>query len=540
MKKIIYTILAATTLGMAVTSCNDQLDIPQKGVYESEGYYLNDEGAQSGLALAMNFSVNMAFDVICGINLLGDDIWAGGANSGDQPGMHQLNGFYISTENNMVESFYKSCYQMVYFTNLLIDQLADYEAATPVMKQCLAEAYVLRGWAEFYLGVLWGNPPIITHTIYSNDGVTNSEYGEMLEQAATDFRTAINSGYLPEKPALGDLSNAAHCTLATAQAFLGKVYLFQGKYPEAAAMLDNIITSQKYALWDGPYEDIIKAASNWTDEGIFEANCPVITDWDTGPAFLSYVYIYGGWRGDDFDYNDLDREAFPDFDTDGYGFFNPQGALAKALIESDGADGYRTTAVLKDQAFVEGVMGIKKKPGAAHGHGLYCGWKNRFQYSDNSLNAGSGWSPFPATNFRYMRYAEVLLSAAEAHLQSGNAPKALDYVNQVRTRAKAPLYSAIDMDKIKLERQVELCMEGQRFMDLVRWGDAEKVLGKQGQDIEMLSTNDKGEWILVPDPASNPNYGYKSYNQYLPYPKKEVDQNPNITQHVGYGTSVEE
>lgn len=538
MKKTIYAFLSVFCLGfcLAATSCTEELDIPQKGVYETEKYYSNDQEAASALALNMSYINNMAFEIIESINCLSDDIWPGGANAGDQPGLHQFSGFYISTENDKVKNIYSFCYRLIYFSNVLIENVDRQPNPTPFMKQCVAESYFLRGWAEFYLGVFWGNPPIVDHVLLPEEygDVKNSENGAMLEQAAKDFRTAIESGNLPEKQALGDKTNLAHCTLAAAQGYLGKVYLFQKKYQEAAAMLDNIINSGKYALYDGEYENIIKAPSNWSDEGIFEINCPPGQTDATAPQLMSYVYLYAGWREDFFDFTSLSA-GFENFNTTGYGFFNPTGMLAAALIKSDGADGYRTTSVVKDQRYVEDVMGIAKKPNApAHGHGLYCGWKNRYEWSDVALNWG-GWSPFPATNFRYMRYAEVLLSAAEAHFMSGNTAKALQYVNQVRTRARAANYTDIDMDKIKLERQVELCMEGQRFMDLVRWGDAATVLATQGQNIEKLDIDANGNWILVPDDASSPSYGFKAgRNELLPYPQEEIDQNPNIIQNPGY------
>ncbi len=535
-RKSIYALLVAASMGICATSCSNELDIPQKGSYPTDTYYSTDEEAATALALSMSYINNMAFEIIQSINCLSDDVWPGGANAGDQPGLHQFSGFYISTENDKVLNIYSFCYRLIYFSNVLIEKLENKDDATPFMKQCVAEAYFLRGWAEFYLGVLWGNPPIVDHVLQPNEynSVTNSEYGEMLEQAGKDFRHAIESGNLPEKNALGDKTNLAHCTLAAAQGYLGKVYLFQQKYSEAATTLDKIIDSKKYALYDGDYADIIKAPSNWSDEGIFEINCPPGQTDATAPQLMSYVYIYAGWREDHFDFTGISPD-FGNFNTTGYGFFNPQDALAEALIKSDGADGYRTTSVVKDQAFVQNVMGIAKKPNSpAHGHGLYCGWKNRYEWSDVSMNWG-GWSPFPATNFRYMRYAEVLLSAAEAHFQSGNTTKALEYVNEVRTRAQAPLYTSIDIDKIKLERQVELCMEGQRFMDLVRWGDAEAVLGKQGQNIEKLDIDASGKWILVPDDSSNPSYGFKAgRNELLPYPQREMDQNANIRQNPGY------
>ncbi len=535
-RKTLYSLIAIAGMGLGATSCTSELDIPQKGVYPTDTYYSTDEEAATALALSMSYINNMAFEIIQSINCLSDDVWPGGANAGDQPGLHQFSGFYISTENDKVLNIYSFCYRLIYFSNVLIEAIEPKPDATPFMKQCVAEAYFLRGWAEFYLGVFWGNPPIVDHVLQPSEynSVTNSEQGAMLEQAAKDFKYAIDLGTLPQKNALGDKTNLAHCTLAAAQGYLGKVYLFQEKYKEAAAMLENIISSNKYALYDGEYENIIKAPSNWSDEGIFEINCPPGQTDATAPQLMSYVYQYAGWREDHFDFTGM-VAGFENFNTTGYGFFNPQGALADALIKSDGKDGYRTTSVVKDQEFVQNVMGIAKKPNApAHGHGLYCGWKNRYEWSDVSMNWG-GWSPFPATNFRYMRYAEVLLSAAEAYYQDGNAGKALEYVNKVRERAKAELYTSIDLDKIKLERQVELCMEGQRFMDLVRWGDAEKVLGTQGQNIEKLDINAEGKWILVPDDASNPSYGFKAgRNEHLPYPQREIDQNKNIVQNPGY------
>jgi hypothetical protein len=107
--------------------------------------------------------------------------------------------------------------------------------------------------------------------------------------------------------------------------------------------------------------------------------------------------------------------------------------------------------------------------------------------------------------------------AAEAANEQGNTADALDYLEQVRARARAgnnailPEVTTTDKDllraAIKHERRVELAMEWDRFYDLVRWGDAPAVLGS---------------------------YGYQSKHQYLPLPQTEIDksngvlvQNPN-------------
>src|SRR6056297_556510 len=78
-----------------------------------------------------------------------------------------------------------------------------------------------------------------------------------------------------------------------------------------------------------------------------------------------------------------------------------------------------------------------------------------------------------------IRYADVLLMCAEAYLQSGSGDP-LPLVNQVRERASLDELGSVTMDDIKLERRLELAMEGHRFFDLVRWGDAASVLGDRG------------------------------------------------------------
>lgn len=82
-----------------------------------------------------------------------------------------------------------------------------------------------------------------------------------------------------------------------------------------------------------------------------------------------------------------------------------------------------------------------------------------------------------------MRYAEVLLLAAEAHVMGGSKDKAVAYINQIRERAQLAPLSSVTLDDVKKEKRLELCMECVRFQDLVRWGDAESVLGNQGKKV---------------------------------------------------------
>jgi hypothetical protein len=135
-----------------------------------------------------------------------------------------------------------------------------------------------------------------------------------------------------------------------------------------------------------------------------------------------------------------------------------------------------------------------------------------------------------------MRYAEVLLLAAEAQLQNGNAGKAAEYVNQVRTRAQLPSKGSVTMDDIKTEKRLELFAEGVRYQDLVRWGDAAAKLGTKGQQYPTLVVNGDGTYTVKwTQQNSADKCGWKAgKHEYLPFPATEVAVNPNIVQNPGW------
>ena len=134
-----------------------------------------------------------------------------------------------------------------------------------------------------------------------------------------------------------------------------------------------------------------------------------------------------------------------------------------------------------------------------------------------------------------MRYAEVLLLAAEAALQSGDAPSALTYINAVRTRAQLDNLGSITLADVKVEKQLELCLEGVRFQDLIRWGDAAAELADQGGEIPVFYGYDDTSAYDVRIPYTNNTYGFKTgKHELLPFPQNELNINPNLTQNPGW------
>jgi hypothetical protein len=110
---------------------------------------------------------------------------------------------------------------------------------------------------------------------------------------------------------------------------------------------------------------------------------------------------------------------------------------------------------------------------------------NKKIYADPAYRASTGHSDNPNwINKRVIRYSDVVLIAAEAANELGNGEQAATYLNLVRDRVKMPEVAFANQAQmrtaIKHERRVEFGMEGERFFDLVRWGDAVSVLGPLG------------------------------------------------------------
>lgn len=131
---------------------------------------------------------------------------------------------------------------------------------------------------------------------------------------------------------------------------------------------------------------------------------------------------------------------------------------------------------------------------------------NKKIYADPAYRASTGMSDNPVwINKRVLRYADVVLMAAECNNELGNgATAALPLVNDIRKRAGLAAISFTSQAQlrtaIKQERRVEFGVEGERFFDLVRWGDAVTVLGPLGY------TN-KCRFYPIPQPAIDKSAG---------------------------------
>lgn len=511
--KYIIAILAAAA---ALSSCNDLLDIPQHGVQNYETYYQTDEEAESAIAACYIQQKGLAYNYLMGKNMLTDDFWAGGGGRNDNAELEQLNEFTFSTEQGFLQGMFQSYYQIIYKANVVLGHVPE---ETEIQLRARAEAKVFRAWAYFELTSMWGNPPLVDHELepseYSCPNGTAEQLWGLVEQ---DLTEAINSGKLVEKANVDD--KTWRVTKQYAQAILGKAYLWQGKYAEAADIFDEIVESKLYKLYPD-YENIISFNAKQNCESLFET--VLISDPNNVWNNVNMICLMVNYRTDKF------AKFNPELSSLGWGFLSPQANLYEDFVKVEGENGYRLNATLKTYPQMV-AYGCELMTGSTIINEGYFMWKWRILAAQCPA-LGYNW--VDDNNPRWMRYAEVLLCAAEAHLQNGNGAKADEYLNMIRTRAQAPSISGATLEDIQREKRIELCGEGTRFQDMIRWGIAEERMKNQGEKCPFLDSNGNVTYQKFNGDDTS-KYGFKPKHNLLPYPGVEIRLNSNIKQNPGW------
>ena len=236
--KMKHILLSALMLIFAV-GCENYLDIPKHGnMGGQDDFYKTDEEALQALASLYGTWDGIYSNWFYAKNLLSDDVFAGGGNRGDNTSMEQLNEYTFGTDNTVVKDLYAGMYALIYKANLIIEKV---EPDTPGKARTVAEAKFFRAWANFDLVTLYGPVPKVDHLLAPGEyRMGNSTVEQLWEFIEQDLNEAIDSDALPSKSSANDAETGMRVTKEVAQAMLGKAYVFQEKYAEAAAILDQI------------------------------------------------------------------------------------------------------------------------------------------------------------------------------------------------------------------------------------------------------------------------------------------------------------
>ncbi len=539
MKTKSLNILLILILLFGIIGCENRLDIQKKGNMGSvEDFYKTDNDALAAKSALYNTFTSTASSSRTILNLISDDIWCGGAQKSDNAGYEELGGYMFNSSSTTSLSCYQSLYSVIYRACLILERFESFD--TDVKKEVQAEAYFCRGWANFYLAAMYGTSPLVDHLLQPSEYYPgNNTAMEKYEQAIADFEAAIALNSLQTKTDLND-QNTVYITQEYAYAMLGKTYIFMEEWDKAITAFDHVIGSGKYDLWYGDYQNIAKVESDFCCEYLMERNYL----FDANNKSGNWGGIMYGWRTNKFIWNN--NTSNPDADPVGYdlipsgwGFYVPRKALYDAFLEMDpDPASYRlaSTIVTYDDVYDMGITNSQR----VHGCEGYLTWKYRYRWSEtNNYNIFSG-----NANDKIMRYAEVLLLAAEANIMSpsGSQSDALDYINQIRDRAQLPYLTTVALDDIQKEKRLELWNEGCRFLDLVRWGLAAQYLGVSDGSMEIPgftaihSASDPDDYVWnIETEYVNVTHGYvEGQHNVLPIPDKEIMQNDNLIQNSGW------
>ena len=600
MKKILFSTiltLAATATMTLTTSCEDQLDIEQKGVIPSEKFYQTDADAEAALVAAYEgFMCNVVgrnhdgggpgiytpYKIIT--NMCGDDVLYASGNYGDHEFSGMLNEFRYDAEAEVPKFMYTGLYLSVYTCNLVTDHFQN-AADTPVKKRCVAEARVLRAFDYFLLANLWNNPPFIDHVLAGTDLPYNCnkdpenpmDHKQLIQWVAKECEEAAAD--LDERKGADDKDGAVKVTKGFAWALAGKAYLFAGEYDKAKTALKKVIDSGKYALVPGDrYMDNFHIEGDGNEEKVFEINFEYNAgkgawagmiqrsswmesnawNWRAGNFVKSPQSVYSGidgwgglgvpqWFGDEFYAND----------GDSYRLKATLKHIDDAVYKMEYADP-ALNAMSVEEKMKSKEVGINDPVQGLYDNSFWLAFKQIIRKADTDGNKYG--DNIRLNNYVVMRYAEVLLNYAEACLNTGDQSEAKKYINMIQERAGSKTISqTVDMDVLKREKSYELWLEGCRWFDVMRWKDAKAIerLKNVGSDCPHVfdklfrapkaddrkvtwehGTEANSRFYTVSTSAAKDagfEVGFKEgKHEFFPYPQTVKDKNPNLEQNPGW------
>lgn len=470
MKKIIYIIFGL----LLFNACSEKiLDLKNPNQYSADTYYQNLGECEKG--------VNAIYGGLYHDGLFAREyyyIFDCLANEAEQnypmeaPTTDWPN-YTHNPGNAELQGLWRSLYRIILRSNIAIESTNKWEAVTDDEKArketLLGEAYFLKGWAYFDLVNIWGRVPLRTYENSTEAKVPRSSVEDIWTQVESDLTEAIN-----RLPVSWDADNLGRATKGAAVALMGKTYLYQKKYSQAHTELALLESSPySYALHNNYSEDFLEVGNN-NEESVFDVQ------FKGGAVGDAVWYMFGGQessglgglhtgRAMEYGFNDWQNvlisnaavEAYKYKDESGSDYIDPRASM---VFYGDAVAGGDTDWVGGTYEF--SVFGYTYKK------------YQRYEsiIAENEPNSG--------IDAKVIRYADVLLMRAEALIMDNQTDQALPLINQVRTRVGAFEYTSLGsqqdaMDKIELERRLELCGEQVRWFDLIRWGKAMNVLNDE-------------------------------------------------------------
>lgn len=556
MKKILYSVLTVLAL-VGTTSCSDFLDDQKpQGVLDSD--MVKDPSNVDNLVISAYAVFTTAEDInssfsMWNFDVRSDDAYKGGNGTSDGDVFHQLEIEQgVLTTNWNINDMWVRLYNCISRVNSAISVLESTSDSYQLKAQRLGEMKFLRAYAHFLLKRLYKNIPFIMDANLKQEDyntLSNTEFtnDEGWQQIINDVEYAYS--VLPVKQ-----TDKGRPSKAAAAAFLTKAYLYK------AYRQDNPKTNEVTSI---NREDLLKvieysnpdiySAGGFDLEPDFHNNFRPETQYENGveSIWAMQYSINDGTKYGNLNWSyGLIVPNIPGVIDGGCDFYKPSQNLVNAyrtdadghpFIDTFNNKDYDLTQDADPRLFLTvGLTGLPYEFNSKYMmdasatwsrsnglYGYYVTLKQNVDPDCGYLVKGSWWGT--PMNRIVFRYADVLLERAEAYAQLNETGEAIKLVNEIRKRAKQSTgmianypsdygvkfnistyngtYSQEDALKIvKMERRLEMGMESERFFDLVRWGEAEKVLNKYfAEETNKCSiygdahfTADKNEYLPIP------------------------------------------
>lgn len=468
--KYLFIVIALISLG----SCSEEfVDITPKGAFLSDNYYADE--AQATAALVGVYDIirknSGSFEnMIAVMNAGSDDHYAGGGSATDGEGIQAFSKHTL-TSINVLRPFWTDHYQGIFRANTLLVKLPNVAMSDNLKARFAAEAKALRAIYYFNLVRIFKNVPLLL------DPLTATNMYDVEQAAPAAVYAQIEKDLLEAIPVLPTsvpvATDGGRITKGAAQAMLGKVYLYDNKKAEAAAVLAQVNGTPGAANQYGNkllsnYSDLWVFSNKFNAESLLEVSHTNKgnSDWwfwgsgmDEGNTLnvmvgvRNYSRTSGSTAADlapGWSFDVITQDLYDAIKTDprfGATIFDMK--AIKAAGQADYVEGYQDTGY----------------------------FLNKFMPRNSDKTTGGGAVEINYQQNSYViRLADTYLMEAEA-LGSGARAQAL--LDAVRARVGLPSVP-VTLAAIKNERRMELAGEGHRFFDLVRWGDAATKLANRG------------------------------------------------------------
>ncbi|MGB3145353.1 MAG: RagB/SusD family nutrient uptake outer membrane protein, partial [Maribacter sp.] len=411
-----FTIMVTFVLMVACT--DDFVDV-ESFDETTENFFNSEQDYQDALIAAYDLLQSTYLNVMLG-EIASNNTLAGGESATDSPGIQEIDNMIHTAVNAQLRNIWSWMFSGVNRANYILEFQDKLDF--PNKDVVVAEATFLRAYYYFELVKWFGDVPLSVDQrllFGDQDVVERTPKAEVYAQIEQDLIFAAAN--LPVTQA-----QTGRVTKGAAQALLGKVYLFQEKFEEAASVLEELIGSGTYDLVTD-YGTMFENDNENNIESVFEVQ---YTD-EEGAGFGCLQCSEGNVA---VGFNGIRNYSGPLFES-GFSFNIPVQEAYDAFEEGDVR---RDVAILNIEAFATANAGFNNGAGVSYVEGFeHTGYYNRkYIPRQGDANIGDAVLTNP-NNYRSIRFADVLLMAAEA-LNRGaiSDDRAKVYLNRVRTRAE--------------------------------------------------------------------------------------------------------